>query len=386
MFSTAAFQFDFIGAKDLLELARKQPTTTYEMTVTESLSSEGGYIALVKLKDLYNFLSDESDQLVKTLFESNVRDYQGSTQVNEEIQKSLSERGKEDFWWLNNGITVVASKAVQSGKTLTIEDPQIVNGQQTSTEIFNFFKESNTDSEERTVMVRVISVSESASRDRIIKATNSQTSIPPASLRATDKIHRDIEEYLSPFGLYYDRRKNSQKNIGRPVDQIVSIALMAQAIMSIILQRPDSARARPSTLLKKDEDYKTLFSTDYPIEVYYVAAKTIKSVQSFLRSKTDILPKEKTNLLFYVAMHVVCTVTNKPNPTVADIAALKPENLSDEILEGGLKFVKVRYLALGGDDKAAKGSQLLADIKKDLSMSLIQSADVDSVTNAVKAA
>lgn len=366
LFSTANFEFDFIGAADLLELARRQPTTSYEMAVTESLSSKDGYIALVQLKDFYKFISDDAGQLIKNLFESNVRDYQGSTQVNEEIQKSLSERGKEDFWWLNNGVTVVSSKAVQSGKILTIEDPQIVNGQQTSTEIYNFYKEANTEAENRSVMVRIVSVSESASRDRIIKATNSQTSIPPASLRATDKIHRDIEEYLSPFGLYYDRRKNSQKNLGKPVDQIISIAMMAQAIMSIVLQRPDSARARPSTLLKKDEDYRQLFSNEYPVEIYLVASKAIKKVQSFLRAKADLEPKERTNLLFYIAMHASCCLAGKSNPSVQDLAAIKVDGLTDSVLESSLIVVKDLYNALGGNDQAAKGSKLLADLKQSL--------------------
>ena len=168
-------------------------------------------------------------QLRRNLFESNVRDYQGSTAVNGEISQSLRVNAGEDFWWLNNGITIIAAKATQSGKTLTFEDPQIVNGLQTSTEIFQYFSEADTESDERNVLVRIIVPTKAESRDRVIKATNSQTSIPPASLRATDKIHRDIEEYLRPFGLYYDRRKNYHKNEGRPLEKIVSIPLMAQS-------------------------------------------------------------------------------------------------------------------------------------------------------------
>ena len=57
---------------------------------------------------------------------------------------------------------------------------------------------------------------EDESRDRIIKATNSQTVVPPSSLRATQRIHRDIEEYLQQKGLFYDRRKNHYKNEGKP--------------------------------------------------------------------------------------------------------------------------------------------------------------------------
>jgi hypothetical protein len=86
--------------------------------------------------------------------------------------------------------------------SLTIEDPQIVN----------YFQKHNTIDEKRNLLVRVIVPPVTESRDRIIKVTNSQTQIPVASLRATERIHRDIEEYLRPHGLFYDRRKNFYKN------------------------------------------------------------------------------------------------------------------------------------------------------------------------------
>lgn len=367
LFSAAKFEFNFLGASNLLDLARRQPSASHDMGITESLSAKDGYIALVRLTEFSRFVRDEAGQLRKSLFDANVRDYQGDIQVNEEIQKSLRERGKEDFWWLNNGITVVATKAVQSGKVLTIEDPQIVNGQQTSTEIFNYFQSSNTNDEDRCVMVRIIVATEPASRDRIIKATNSQTAIPTASLRATDKIHRDIEEYLSPFGVYYDRRKNSQKNLGRPVERIISIQMLAQSMMAIVLQRPDDARARPSTLLKKDDDYKQLFSSDHPIGIYLVAAKIIKTVQSNLRSRVDLAQKDRANLLFYVAMHVAASLVQKVAPSIADLSSINVDTLTDKSLEDSFGIVKGIYDELGASDQVAKGTQLLSKLKQKLS-------------------
>jgi hypothetical protein len=227
LFSAAQFTFEFLGASNLLSLARRQPVTTFDLQVSESISAQGGYVALVKLAEFARFIRADDGGLRKTLFDANVRDYQGTTQVNEEIQKSLNAKGQENFWWLNNGVTVIAVKAVQSGKTITIEDPQVVNGLQTSTEIFKYFSSANTEGDEREVMVRIIVPGKAESSDRIIKATNSQTSIPQASLRATDKVHRDIEEYLEPFGLFYDRRKNMHKNEGRSTEQIIGIPLIA---------------------------------------------------------------------------------------------------------------------------------------------------------------
>jgi len=366
LFPNASYGFTFYGATDLLALARRQPTTTFEMQFTESLTGKNGYIALVRLKDFIKFIRADNHQLRKNLFEANVRDYQGSNQVNEDMQKTLVEGGPEDFWWLNNGVTVVASNAVQGGKVLTVEDPQIVNGHQTSTEIFNYFRSANTEVDERCVMVRVIIANDPVSRDRIIKATNSQTSIPAASLRATEKIHRDIEEYLMPFAIYYDRRKNSQKQLGRPIDKIISIGLLAQSMMAIVLQRPDDARARPSSLIKKDDDYARIFKDTLPIKIYLVAAKIVRAANSFLRTKDDMAQKDRTNLLFYLAMHVSATLSGKAVPDANQLASINPDNVTVDALQHSLAIVEPLYSELGANDQVAKGTELLARLKAKL--------------------
>jgi hypothetical protein len=366
LFSSAQFGFEFLGASDLLALARRQPVTTFDLQVSESISAQGGYVALVKLGDFARFIRDDHGALRKNLFDANVRDYQGTTQVNEEIQKSLHARGQENFWWLNNGVTVIAAKAVQSGKVITIEDPQVVNGLQTSTEIFKYFSAANTEGDERDVMVRVIVPGKAESNDRIIKATNSQTSIPQASLRATDKVHRDIEEYLEPFGLFYDRRKNMHKNEGRSTEQIIGIPLIAQAIMSISMQRPDDARARPSSLLKRDEDYTRIFSPSHPIELYLVAAKLIKATQSYLRMREDLQPKDRNNLLFYAAMYAASRLTSKAHPSTSELAMIKPEDIQSKVIEESVKAVEADYMALGATDLVAKGTALLTHLRKRL--------------------
>lgn len=364
LFPQAKFEFQFKGATDLLSLARRQPTTSFELRFTESLTGRDGYIALVRLDDFFRFIRTDNSQLRKTLFEANVRDYQGSNQVNEEMHQTLVGGGPEEFWWLNNGVTVVANRAVQGGKTLTIEDPQIVNGQQTSTEIFNYCVSQGNATDDRCVMVRVIVATDTTSRDRIIKATNSQTSIPPSSLRATEKIHRDIEEYLAPFGVYYDRRKNSQKQLGRPTDKIVSIAMLSQAMMSIVLQRPDDARARPSTLIKKDEDYDSIFDESFPIQIFLVAARLVKVAHATLRAESDLSPKDRNNLLFYVIMNAASILSVSAKPNSAAIATIDLAAITPALMQSSIGQVAPLYRALGASDQVAKGKEMLFDLKK----------------------
>ena len=57
----------------------------------------------------------------------------GINTVNGDILDTLNNRKEnEDFWWLNNGITILCSSAIAIGKSITIENVQIVNGLQTS--------------------------------------------------------------------------------------------------------------------------------------------------------------------------------------------------------------------------------------------------------------
>jgi len=368
LFSAADFSFTFLGARALLDLARRLPTTTYELKLAENpISSTGdvAFVCLVTLKDFSKFIADSQGHLIRHLFEANVRDYQGKTQVNEQIQDTLQHPGTEDFWWLNNGITVLSTRATLSGKTITVENPEIVNGLQTSTEIHGYFRISNTESESRNVLVRVIVPNAAESRDRIIKATNSQTAIPPASLRATDRIHRDIEQYLKPFGLYYDRRKNFYKNEGKPINRIISIPQMAQAVMAIILQRPDTARARPSSLIKRDEEYQKLFDSQYPIALYRASGQILKQTETYLAEHAETpSAADKNNMKFYIAMAACQEALRNPNPSAAEVASLAGSTFSSSVLDSAYQVVKAKYQALGATDQAAKGSDLVAAVKR----------------------
>ena len=362
-FPQCKFNFQFLGAAELLELARRHPQRTYGLPLAESPISSGdqvGFVCLVRLRDFFNFITDDTKALRRQMFEANVRDYQGRTQVNDEIQDSLQDNTAEDFWWLNNGVSILATQASLGGKTLTMEEPQIVNGLQTSTEIYNYCKESDEGNDERKILVRVMVPAMDESRDRIIKATNSQTVVQLSSLRATDKIHRDIEEYLRPRGLFYDRRKNYYRNEGKPRQKIVGIPYLAQAVMAIVLRRPDTARARPSSLLKTDEDYRQVFNSSYPIELYYVCAEAMRRVESYLKSPSlNVAAKDRNNLRFYVAMHAVAGLDNSPKAEASKIAKFDVAELDQQAVQNSLDLIQPKYVALGGNDQASKGPSLL---------------------------
>ena len=186
-------------------------------------------------------------------------------------------------------------------------------------------------------------------------------------MRATDKIHRDIEEYLKPFGLFYDRRKNKYRNEGKPIEQIISIPSLAQSLMSICTQRPNDARARPSSLLKRDEDYIKLFNSEFPVKIYLVAAKLLKAARAYLKTRDDITAKEKNNLIFYSIMAASAGLTGRASPSIAELGEIDPSKITDHVIEEGLGIVKPLYDKLGASDQIAKGPSLLEQIMQELS-------------------
>src|SRR6185437_8448595 len=99
---------------------------------------------------------------------------------------------------------------------------QIVNGLQTTESIFRHFQASGIADADRCVLVKVIVSKDEAVRDAIIRATNNQTNVELASLHATDKIQRDIEDVLYRRGLFYERRKNHYANQGHSPSALVT--------------------------------------------------------------------------------------------------------------------------------------------------------------------
>ena len=225
----------FCGADELWASASAAPNYTLQLTYRENATSGSSHVALVSLRDYVAFLSDEEGNLIRHIFDWNVRDYQGNIEVNKEIKASLEDTEAPDFWWLNNGVTIICSTASIQGKTYTLDDVQIVNGLQTSYTTYHALSAVEKDDPvlDRTLLVRILQTEDSATRDSVIRATNRQTSVPEASLRATDDTQRRIEAYFAANGLYYDRRKNFHRNNSKPVEQIIGIPLLAQTIMAV---------------------------------------------------------------------------------------------------------------------------------------------------------
>lgn len=387
------FKYILLGTEELKDLAQYQKSYSGELKLNENpifveYGEDGiqkGYIATTYLKDYFEFLveydEDNNPVLKEYLFESNIRDYQNQTVVNQDIEKTLKNvKNGNDFWWLNNGITILADEGSLVGKTFSLDNIQIVNGLQTSHSIYHSLKETNYKEDKRTVFCKIIITQNNTSRDAIIKSTNFQNAVPASSLRSTDIIQRDIETYLFKKGLYYDRRKNFYKNKGKSISKIISINYLAQALTATLLSNPSKARTNPTVLTKTDEDYERLFNSRTPIEVYYYVSllrlEIEKKIKNKLRNTTDDVEKDINNYFQLHLLRIVSSIIS--NTTKVSIQDMKnmdestiksiPENMIDTSIIFLKTLLTSQYISHGETNLAniSKNQQINNEIDQNI--------------------
>lgn len=337
--------FDLYSAKELLALHSEKTEVHLELKFKEQPStidykgSNIGYIGVVKLPDYYDFITDEHGIIRESIFEENVRHYQGDVDVNKKINESLNSDFETDFWWLNNGITIIAQDVRPLAKTLQVEGVQIVNGLQTSYTIGKNYTRDENDT--RAVLVKIVKSSDKETIDKIISATNRQTPVNPALLRATDDTQRKLELFFGQRGYYYDRRKNFYKNQGKPISKIFAIQSTAQAIHAILNRKPGEARAKPTTLIKTKESYESIFKPEVNFQAYLNCCLVVRNVET--RLKTTSLTKVERSLIRTFTYHTsrifVSETLKKSHPTQNELSSLEMSSLTDELFNSSVEFM-----------------------------------------------
>lgn len=377
LFSDAQVTMQFLGATELLRLSRKTKVYSLRLRYIESYVSRDrtNYVVLTLLPDYYSFVTDEDGHLRRYLFESNVRDYLGG-QVNRDIEETLAQASSPnqlDFWWLNNGITLLASSATVAGKEISLDNVQIVNGLQTTETIHNHFVGKGSTNDERALLIKIIVADSPEVRDKIIKATNYQNAVETASLRATDKIQRDIEHYMADHGWFYDRRKGFHKNQGRPADKIVAISYLGAAVRAIALSDPLPAIERKTRWIRDDEDYRRIFNEQYGLSMYRACLEIMKATEATLRDGFPGLTlsrHRRRELAPLVSLMYVMTKLRKRHFGVQEIAQLEGVVPSREEIADLFEVIESESAAAGKTKPPVHSKTFVESVLNTLSSNL----------------
>ncbi len=171
--------FHFINAARLYTQIGVRPPTTKTLSFTEIIDASEGWVGVITLPEFYSFLKNEAGERNEAMFDDNVRGFQRETSVNQSIQETLSTPEKSpEFWLLNNGVTILSSNVQpKSSRKLEIADPQIVNGLQTSRQIFAYYSSGQAPSDDRRrIVIRVIQNADENIRDKVIQGNEQSES------------------------------------------------------------------------------------------------------------------------------------------------------------------------------------------------------------------
>ncbi len=343
-FVGAKIEYSNYSSEELLRLYQLHKNERFSLVFKENPLSTSyktfgfGYVGTVKLADYKNFLTDEDQSIKESLFESNIRHFQGAVDVNEKIKKTIQTVDEEDFWWLNNGITIIADNPSLVGTTLSIDNVQIVNGLQTS---YSIFLHHNADANDiRSVLVKVIINDNKTTIDHIIASTNSQNPISPSLLRATDDIQRHIELFFLNKGYFYDRRKNYYKNQGKPASKIFGIQTNAQSVEAIMFNSPHIARSKPTSLIKDDAAYNRIFNQQYNYDIYLNCCLIAQKTAELFRNIEGADQKSTlSNFKLHLARVVTSFAVNKSTITKDDIAGVNMSNIDQVLLNKSASLI-----------------------------------------------
>lgn len=239
-------------------------------------------LATIKFFELKKLILTSDKNLKEKLFIENVRNYIGSTPVNMDIKKTLDSNSERNYFpFLNNGLTIICNKIERhpvKEKEFTLTFPRIINGCQTTNELFKKYKESSNENsiDNIEVVAKIISTKDNSLKKMIIYAANNQNSIDK-DLQSLNDFHEKIETYFlgkeeNDFHLYFERLRGQHVNVIPPYSRI-NIETLARVFISVFLQRPHEMKSNAISVIEKFQKEGKIFNgSKHEANLYYYCA------------------------------------------------------------------------------------------------------------------
>jgi len=156
-------------------------------------------IGVMALSELRKFI----ERTQSYIFESNIRKYLQRTRINKNLKDTLEKMPNNVFFY-NNGITIVGKNIEVQDSKVKIIEPQIVNGAQTSSTIFQSV--GLLDPIPGSITVTIIKADSDVIKQEITKFRNSQNAVKGKDLISLESFHTGIRAQLKNFGYYYEQQ------------------------------------------------------------------------------------------------------------------------------------------------------------------------------------
>ncbi|WP_314948861.1 AIPR family protein [Bradyrhizobium cosmicum] len=184
-------------------------TFHYQSRGSAYINDKTTLILYVRARDLI----DAYRRFGYQIFEANVRCEITKSQVNDAIRQQVAtEKGIDEFKLLNNGITIICVNRKQpNGGRLDVMQPQIVNGLQTVTSLFEAYDALSAEMQEYFddkcfVLVRIYDQQSIPDVPKLVRATNNQNKMEQRNLRSNDPDQISFEREFAKLTWFYERK------------------------------------------------------------------------------------------------------------------------------------------------------------------------------------
>ncbi len=197
------------------------------------------------------------------LLAKNLRYHVTGANIDRAIKESIR-NNPEDFWFKNNGITIICDDFDISGNQIKLKHFSIVNGGQTT---YNLFKCGELNKENDFYLPCKVIITKGENQDEknvfaleIAKATNSQKAIKPVDLKANSVEQVRFANTMIENGIFYQTKRGEVVPKQYKLDYLNSdLADIGKLCLGGIFQMPGTSRNKPSVIYNQ-EYYEPIFN------------------------------------------------------------------------------------------------------------------------------
>jgi hypothetical protein len=188
-----------------------------------------------------------------------------------------SDKERSYFPFLNNGLAIICDKIERhpvKEKEFILTFPRIINGCQTTNELYKKYKEFSNESsiDNIEIVAKIISTNDNTLKKMIIYAANNQNSIDK-DLQSLNEFHEKIETYFlgkeeKNFHLNFERLRGQHSNV-KPPYSVVNIETLARVYISVFLKKPHEMKSNAISVIEKFQKEGKIFNSSQDVNQYY---------------------------------------------------------------------------------------------------------------------
>jgi len=348
LFDSEVISVNVVGSKEFYTICERNDnefsatiTIKQMMPLADVKGVKNGCLVLCYANEFLKLIQYEDENLRKIAFTDNVRDFQGDSGVNRDIEQTIRDV-PDQFAMLNNGITVVCSKFTPTNYSLYIKNPQIVNGCQTSNIIYR--SKQHSDISKVPVILKIIETEDYEITNQIVKGTNSQNIVYSEMFEITKTFHRHLEQFFMTcsFGekkLFYERRtRQFQDHPTVKQSQKVSFKNLIQASCAIILECPELAYKHESILIK---DFAgRVFHESHSMLPYYIASALHNELATYFMHHPI---KRKTYIAYKYHILLIMKLLSQTDiqPSLSNLKQIDVyyKNLEETVIKNSMAYI-----------------------------------------------